>query len=104
MRTLTFEQIIDSRFDTGNLEQELSERIEKITSMLRSKDVRVISDGIYKCYFEDNYQYRCRFYVVKFGRRITWDDIYEKVNSVKAVPYKFIDYDWSVVREGYGFA
>lgn len=97
MRTLTFEQITDSRFDT-NIEQLLAKRIEKIVSLLRTMDgVHVFHDGISKLTFEgpeNNEQYRCRFWVRKDNRKTTWNDIYKVINSVKSVPYKFVEYDW----------
>ena len=42
---------------------------------------------------ENNIQYRANFYITKRTRKVTWDDIYELVNSIKAVPYKF---EWNI--------
>ena len=90
MRMLTFEQITDSRFDT-NIEQLLMERVDKISTLLSNYDgVNVMYDNIRKVTFNNDIQYRCRFYVTKTTRKITWNDIYKIVNSVKAVPYNFI--------------
>lgn len=32
---------------------------------------------------------RANFRVKKYTRKVTWNDIFELVNSVKAVPYNF---------------
>jgi len=39
---------------------------------------------------EKQIQYRVDFYVTKTTRKISWNDIYKLVNSVKAVSYQFI--------------
>jgi hypothetical protein len=112
-RRLYFQQITDSRFT----EEEkclpiLQERIERIKELLKIEGINVTVGKPYfidwteavqkhydknKQYHSDNYkrpireiQYRADFYVTKTTRKITWNDIYKLVNSVKAVPYKFI--------------
>lgn len=96
MRTLTFEQITDDRFDE-DIKNLLSTRVDKITALLSAMEgVRVSHDVLRKMDWdlangEGNTQYRCRFHVTKTGRKTTWDDIYRAVNSVKPVPYKFIN-------------
>jgi len=111
-RRLYFQQITDSRF----MEEEeclpvLQERIEKIKRLLDIEGVSVTVGKAYfldwteevqkiydenKNYYSDNYkrpireiQYRADFYVTKTTRKVTWNDIYKLVNSVKAVPYDF---------------
>ena len=103
MKTLTFEQITDDRFE-NNIEQRLKERVDKISEILNHMEgVQCIHSEIWKVTFnsdsESNTQYRCRFHVKKEGRKTTWNDIYKAVNSVKAVPYSFVNYDWESHRE-----
>lgn len=101
MRTLIFEQITDSRFDT-NIEQLLAERTTTIISLLRRMDgVHVFHDGIRKFTFgepENNEQYRCQFWVRKDNKKTTWNDIYKTINSIKPVPYEFVEYDWNGIN------
>lgn len=91
MRTLYFEQITDSRFDT-DCEKLLENRI----NMLRS-ELNKLDSVCCKCYeirridFESNYQYRCKCYVTKWTRKTTWNDIYKIVNNIHATKYNFIN-------------
>ena len=111
MRTLYFEQITDNRLIP---EEEclsvLNERVEIIKTLLNLEGVTI---KIEKPRFIDwtestkqwetkvnlpeerrlkgrSIQYRVGFRVNKTTRKITWNDIYKLVNSVKAVPYSFI--------------
>lgn len=88
MKTLHFQQITDDRFDDNILDL-LNSRIEKIEELLDIEGVEsVIVTNPRLIYFGDSKQYRSNFYVRK-NRKITWNQIYGIVNSVKAVPYKF---------------
>ena len=92
MRTLTFEQVSDSRFTEKPAEElrEIKRAVIRKLSELEGLTVR--HDPVIKYEFdglEYASQFRCRFYVHKQGRKTTWDDVYRAVNSVKAVPYKF---------------
>lgn len=89
MRTLHFVQITDSRFDNDlNI---IYERIDRIKKLLNIEGVTVNVYDVYRVLFEDGtLQKRAEFTVRKDTRKVTWNDIYELVNSVKAVPYKFI--------------
>lgn len=118
-RTLTFQQITDSR-DT-EIEKclpELETRIQKLEKLLNIEGVEVEIGNPYlldwtesmgKYYKElaekttipeqkerllklantKQIQYRANFRIKKNTRQITWNDIYKIVNSVKAVPYSF---------------
>lgn len=101
MRTLTFEQITDSRFN-ADIEQLLAERTTKIVSLLKNMDgVHVFHDGIRKLTFpkpENNEQCRCQFWVRKDNKKTTWNDIYKTINSIKPVPYKFVEYSWNGIN------
>ena len=98
-RVLTFEQITDDRFD-NDIERLLKDRISKISEILNHMEgVQCIHSEIRKVTFGDNNQCRCRFHVKKEGRKTTWNDVYKAVNSVKAVPYSFINYDWESHRK-----
>lgn len=102
-RVLTFEQITDDRF-ANDIEQLLKDRINKISEILNHMEgVQYTHSEIQKVTFnsdsESNTQYRCRFYVRKEGRKTTWNDVYKAINSVKAVPYSFVNCDWGFHRE-----
>ena len=104
MRTLYFTQITDDRFDK-NIKQLLEERTHKIKELLSIDGVEVIVSDIEDIHFnghteywadgsiayqtEPNNQCRCRFQVRKNTRKLSWNDIYRLVNSVKPVPYSF---------------
>jgi len=97
MRILTFEQITDGRFDDPDtLLTLLNGRIELIKTKLSIDGVEVIVNAPYEvkcdaCKHEPAHsQWRAVFFVKKNTRKIVWDDIFELINSVKAVPYKFI--------------
>ena len=104
MRTLYFTQITDDRFDK-NIKQLLEKRIEKLKELLNIEGVELVVSDIEDIHFnghteywkdgtvayktDPNNQCRCRFQVRKTTRKITWNDIYKIVNSVKPVPYSF---------------
>ena len=117
-RTLKFEQITDSRF-TPEEEclPILQERIMKIKELLNLDGVSVdigepylidwtetnrewsikaakenpaMRDYYLKEAEKSHIQYRANFYVKKKTRKVTWNDIYRLVNTVKAVPYDFL--------------
>ena len=96
-RKLYFQQITDSRFmNEEDCLPILNERIEKLKKLLDIENLNIaVSDprllewgkaeGV-----EEHIQYRADFIIEKKTRKVTWNDIYKLVNSVKAVPYKFI--------------
>jgi hypothetical protein len=89
MRVLTFEQITDSRFDE-NIKELLEQRVQRLEEEFsKLEGVSFEHDNI--CFYEGDEwsQYRCRCYVKKSTRKITWNDIYRLVNNIKAVPYDF---------------
>lgn len=104
-RTLYFEQITDDRFDT-NIKELLENRVEKLKNLLNIDGVevkvfllRLVHFDEHTGYWEDgtvayvapaSNQYRCRFEIRKNTTKVSWDDIYKIVNSVKAVSYHFI--------------
>lgn len=108
MRTLYFTQITDDRFDE-NIKELLEKRVKKIKELLDINGVEVIISDIEDIYFEGNTIYyedgnvayqtepnnqcRCRFQVRKTTRKVTWNDIHDLVNSVKAVSYNFNGFD-----------
>lgn len=87
MKKLYFTQITDSRFDE-NIETLLDERTEKIKSLLNIDGITVFSGNKRQIDFGTNIQWRIDFIVTKNTRKLSWNDIYRIVNSVKAVPYK----------------
>ena len=96
MRTLTFEQITDGRFDNpSGLLRLLTKRITLIKEKLNIEGVQVTVGEPYEIKWPArkltpaHSQFRAKFYITKNTRKLTWNDIYRIVNSVKAVPYKF---------------
>ena len=119
-RVLTFQQITDSRdINIDKCLTVLNERIEGIKKLLDIEGVEVEASDPYLIdwtetmskHYRDlaakvenleqkarllkdanikQIQYRANFYIKKNTRKVTWNDIYKLVNSVKAVPYDFI--------------
>lgn len=94
IRTLTFEQISDSRFSGSKLElEENSRKIIRELSALIGITVKV--EEIRELEFtnpdtqEKSISWRQRFFIKKTGRKTTWNDVYRTVNETKAVPYDF---------------
>ena len=92
MRVLTFTQITDSRFDS-DIAATMRERKRKIISLLRNMENVEVSHEVDRklSWTDGTEQIRCRFTVKKCGRKTTWNNIFKAVNSVYAVPYKFIN-------------
>lgn len=97
MRTLTFEQITDGRFDDPDtLLDLLNGRIELIKAKLNIDGVEVTVENPYEIkwdarQFEPAHsQWRAKFFLRKSTPHITWNDIFGLINSVKAASYKFI--------------
>lgn len=88
MRTLTFQQIEDTRFKgtKASLELKNTTLFSKLESLV---GVTVKSDPIRTLNKDGEQSFRQRYYVQKVGRNTTWNDVYKMVNSVKAVPYDF---------------
>lgn len=87
-RILFFEQITDDRQDK-DIYNLLEHRVNKIKELLDIDGVEVSTGNIYDVDFRTNKQCRCKFYIKKNTRKVTWNDIYGLVNSVKPVPYTF---------------
>lgn len=87
-RILYFEQITDDRHD-ADIYNLLEKRVKKIKELLNIEGVEVNTGNIYDVDFGTNKQCRCKFYIKKNTRKVTWNDIYKLVNSVKPVPYTF---------------
>lgn len=103
-KVLYFEQITDDRFD-ADIYNLLEKRVAKIKELLDIDGIEVTSFPIEKIHFNEHINYwkdgtiayispannqcRCGFYIKKNTRKISWNDIYRLVNSVKAVSYKF---------------
>lgn len=88
MKTIYFEQITDSRFSKNDILEELKQREKDIKEKL--KDIAKIETwNIYKIDRWDSIQYRQKYYIYK-NTWITYNKIYEIVNSINAVPYKLI--------------
>lgn len=103
-RALYFTQITDNRFD-NNIKELLIKRTEKLKELLNIDGVTLWVSDIEDIHFnghteywkdgtiafktEPNDQCRCRFKIEKETRKVSWNDIYKLVNSVKPVPYSF---------------
>jgi len=91
-RYLTFQQIVDDRFDTDILEL-LNTRIKTLGKLLSVEGLEVNIGEPYLVDWshppEKNKQYRADFRIRKFSRKLTWNDVFKIVNSVKVVSYNF---------------
>lgn len=93
MRTLHFTQITDSRFNS-NIEDLMNERVAKLEELFANIPGVVLKHyDKYKVSFDDCEQYRTDFFIQKTTKKVSWNDIYKMVNSVKAVPYEFVNYE-----------
>jgi len=90
MRTLTFNFIADSRFgknkkDIEKWDKELKEKLpEEIT--LDEQPIRKLVFGNP----EPCISFRKRYFIRKFTRKITWNNIYEIINSVRVSIFDLI--------------
>jgi len=96
-RKLYFQQITDSRFmNEEDCLPILNKRIKELKKLLDIENVNVtVSDPMLLEWgkaegVDEHIQYRADFVIEKKTRKITWNDIYKIVNSIEAVPYKFI--------------
>lgn len=92
MRTLTFEQIADSRFigdteaEIKRIEAEITANIAQLHGVtLKAGEVRLL-DG----WGDGTHQHRQAYYIRKEGRKTTWNNIMEAVNKVRAPHYRFV--------------
>ena len=90
VKCVTFEQIVDSRFDDiSKGEKILNDRKDEIIELC-GDDFSVYTNKIeFLDWGDDESQYRQRYYIRKNNNNVSWNDLYKIVNSVKAVPYKF---------------
>ena len=90
-RTLTFQQIADSRFNEN--QDTLNHVVERIFhDLFHLPGLTVKAKGVYELEFkgkEPSKQWRVNFYIYK-DRRVTWSKIMEIVNNIQAPFYKFI--------------
>jgi len=98
VKTLTFDQISDSRFSGSEEELKfLSESVLYELSLLMGISVKVDEVRVLKFSDDDGntiQSWRQMFYVQKVGRMSSWNDVFEVVNNVKAPYYnKFIRMD-----------
>jgi hypothetical protein len=98
MKILFFQQIVDSRFDGEDIQKTLCDRVEKIKSLLQIEGLSISVEKSDVLNFIDKAsttpqkvtQYRCKFYVAKNTEKISWNDIYKLVNSVKSTYFSFL--------------
>ena len=104
-RTLYFEQITDDRHDK-NIRELLLSRVELLMELLTIDGVEVVVSDIVDIHFNGHTEYwkdgtvayitkpsnqcRCKFFIRKTTQKVSWNDIYRIVNSVKPVPYSFV--------------
>lgn len=90
VRCVTFEQIVDSRFENiSKGEQILQDRKDEIIELC-GNNFSVYTQRIkFYDWPDGETQYRQRYFVRKNNNQVTWNDLYKIVNSVKAVPYDF---------------
>ena len=92
MRTLTFEQIADSRFiadteaEINRIEAEITANIAQLHGVtLEVGEIRLL-DG----WGDGTHQHRQTYYIRKDGRKVTWDNVMDAVNKVRTPYYQFI--------------
>lgn len=91
VRTLTFQQISDSRFNGSELGlAKLTSEVESSLSALPGVKIQIEELRCLENSETSTKSWRQRFNVQKLGRKTTWNDVYKAVNSVKAVPYDFV--------------
>ncbi|WP_063664376.1 hypothetical protein [Aliivibrio fischeri] len=89
MRTLTFEQISDTRFSGSKVK--LNNIRNKIIKALNTLDGLIFQiEPPRKLEMNGEASFRQRYFVQKSGRKTTWNDVYRAINSVKPVPYDFV--------------
>lgn len=94
IRTLTFEQIQDDRFN-GSKECLLRINTQIFEAFKGKESVIVTAESIRELEFYSsgsdggNTQWRQRYFIQKTGRQLTWNDVYKAINKIKAVPYSF---------------
>jgi len=89
-RSLFFTQVVDDRFDKGDLKSLLKSRVDKIKENLSNLDVTIKTGPMRELKFKDsegNTQYRIDFIIERNSNKVKWNDVYSAVNAVKAVPY-----------------
>ena len=90
-RILVFEQVIDGEKVDNSEKRTLQGRLDKLTELLNIDGVSFRYDDIRPVGFLEGFpQYRARCYVKKTTKKVTWNDIYDIINSVKVCYYKFI--------------
>lgn len=92
MRTLTFEQIADSRFivdteaEIKRIQAEITANVAQLHGVtLEAGEIRLL-DG----WGDGTHQHRQTYLIRKEGRKTTWDNVMEAVNQVRAPYYRFI--------------
>lgn len=94
IRTLTFEQIQDDRFN-GSKEGLLRIHTQILEAFKGNENVVISVEAIRDLEFKSsatdggNTQWRQRYFIQKSGRQLTWNDVYKAINKIKAVPYSF---------------
>ena len=98
-RTLTFEQITDSRFG-GTLEDlkardlALINRFNQLSGLIvRSEECRTLLFDNDNGVGGKSNSFRKRYYIQKLNRKTTWNEIYDAINKIKAAYYSFSNMD-----------
>jgi len=93
-KTLFFQQIIDSRYEDCTEDAMFTLAARVAFALNKVSGARIVNQDEPRFInwkdYEPCTQFRVDFYVQK-DRRTKWNDIYKAINSVHAVPYKFIN-------------
>lgn len=89
VRVVTFQQIVDSRFDDISKGEEILDDRKNEIVKLCGNDFSVYTTDRRFVEFDDDTQWRETYYVRKNNNNVVWNDLYKIVNSVKPCRYEF---------------
>lgn len=97
MRRLKFTFITDDRFNK-DIYNKLVSMDKQLKELLKHLPVKLEELNIKELHFkegkgmddEPTNQYRKTYYLSKFNRSITWNDVYRTINTIQAPYYQFI--------------
>jgi len=95
LRRLKFTFITDSRFDKKiyhkivAMDKQLKELLKHLPVKLEETKIKKLHWKKTICYDVSTHQCRKTYYLNKFNRSITWNDVYRTINTIQAPYYEF---------------